>query len=167
MKLELTNSLIPLNQDKRFMNELSFMQSSNKQTPNQELISPFPSSLSPFMNMKQMPSTAQKTIDHLSKNQSKNIDKVRIGHFTAISTNPHQIATNYVHPPIEPKFSNLKNSDFRTLNKTSNKPNARMKTPDPLSNKLGKRGGSDAKKCQTPGSFLESDGKDKKKIRNM
>jgi hypothetical protein len=167
MKLELTNSLIPLNQDKKFMNELSFMQSSNKQTPNQELISPFPSSLSPFMNMKQMPSTAQKTIDHLSKNQSKNIDKVRIGHFTAISTNPHQIATNYVHPPIEPKFSNLKNSDFRLLNKTSNKSNVRMKTPDPLSNKLGKRGGSDAKKSQTPCSFLESDGKNKKKIRNM
>ena len=159
MKFELKNSLVPINTDQRFYQEISYTNSNNKK--NQNIISPFSSTFSPFFNSKQMPSTARNTISHLGKNKPKNHEKVKIGHFTTVSMNP-QISLNY---PYDNKFQDLKNPKNNLF--SAHYSNKRMETPDPVGSKLGKRGGSDAKKCQTPSSFLASDGKDKKKIRNM
>lgn len=158
--LKLQNSLVPLESANRLFSGISNLETT-EQLKKGGLISPFPSSLSPFLSFKQMPSTAQKTISQGSKIQSKNGDQVRIGHFTPVTP-------NYLGLSGQPKPAyKFENQKFDALTQNFISLDKRMKTPDSVARKLGKRGGSDAKKCQTPGSFLASDGKNKKKIRNM
>ena len=135
---------------------------------NQERSSPFCNSLSPFIGLKPLPSTARNTLSQATKINTKNLDQVSIGHFTPISIN----ITNQKNSknPFQNKNFGVFDDEYNNYNSNNNNNNNNnnntIKTPDSVSRKLGKRGGSDAKKCQTPSSFLGSSGKNKKKIRN-
>ena len=170
INLELSSSLLPLNTRK---NSLMLISNKKKETnikTSEELTSPFPHSLSPFLGFKQLPSTAQNTLSQVSKINSKNLDQVKIGHFTPISSNFLRQKKTFKKSSeqcFENQVKQFKNQHFGGFDEDYIQLNNGIKTPDSVSRKLGKRGGSDAKKCQTPGSFLGSSGKNKKKIRNM
>lgn len=162
--LQLQNSLVPLEKTNQLFSGVSNLDAKER-VKMEGLVSPFMSSLSPFLSAKQLPSTAQKTISHMSKIQSKNGDQVRIGHFTPVTLNCQPKQPKVASHKFDGKIGKF--GKFEALTQNFTCINKRMKTPDPVARKLGKRGGSDAKKCQTPSSFLGSDGKNKKKIRNM
>ena len=167
INLEPKSSLIPLNQD----NSSIGRSSNSKGNPlpfKRNLASPFPQTLSPFFNSKQMPSTAKNTLSQMTKFQTKNSNKIKIGHFTPVSGNSYANGKLSIKTcAFDNKISKRKKSQFGEFDVDLDRPDDRRKTPDSVVRKLGKRGGSDAKKCQTPGSFLASYKKKKKKVRNM
>lgn len=168
LRIEPGASLIPLDPGCRSICQSSTTRQQTHATTTRELSSPFVQTLSPFFNPHKMPSTATNTFSQTSKVNKKNFEQLQIQGFTTVSSSK----------PEEPRgkgrekgskdpgvfdSGEIRFDDFGvTLDKQGKK---RQKTPDPVKRKLGKRGGSDAKKCQTPGSFLASNKKCNKKVR--
>ena len=170
INLELSSSLVPLKTNKNALMLISNEKKGKDIQISQELTSPFAHSLSPFLGLKHLPSTARNTLSQVKKINSKNINQVKIGHFTPISSNFNRQNKTYKKSSnqcFKNHLKKFKNQHFEGFDDDYIHINKGINTPDSVSRKLGKRGGSDAKKCQTPGSFLGSSGKNKKKIRNL
>jgi hypothetical protein len=163
------NSLVPLDQSCKSISQSSNIKQTTLHPNSKGLFSPFLRTPTPLPDSLNMPSTASNTLSNPTKLNKKQFDQVLIKHFDANpSTRQNTKAMRRDDHLLMGTNINFKEDRFGgDFNVTIGKIKNREKTPDPVARKLGKRGGSDAKKCQTPGSFLGSIKKQKKKVRKV